>query len=218
MNRKIILSVLLLTLISGCERISHVTDESGQSQQLFEWVVVDNHEINRILNDIALTQNPYPEGSQSNQSDLKFEKRELSTQVSEIERQNKERCRKTEDPVHAENRTAIKLHRAVQFRGYDQDCLKNLPEDQLVNDLKARIQKIKKQEQVQSRHREKLLIAVRSKLPQIVSAFAANKYQLVLEKNVKVLHSSDGVVVDITKALATKLRESPPTIKLNERQ
>lgn len=204
----------LLLLLMGCEQL--VSNEPTVQAPKHSWALVETTALQRELNDLANLQNPLPEEYATDARDLSSKQSALKQQISELSASNRAVCltEKGKELLQKNSRLIpTRMSSSGRLGYYDPECLVTLPKDQLVEDLEAKLAAVEKEQTIQKRHNAKVLAAARKALPDLVSSFAGDDYEVVLGSNSTILHSSTGVTINITQAVSDFLRNNPPKIE-----
>lgn len=210
------LSVFTICLIlAGC-------DLDNLLHEPFSWAVVDERVVTHKLTTIAKRQNPYPEALRD-LDDLNAQRRRLNQQVSDLKRQETDRCVKNKEKQWAESLQSrhpaivgpLIEHKSLPFR---RECLTSASNDPLVKDLSEKMLEVNQLLQDRRKHDQKVRTAVKVRLNQVVNERFNSEFDLVLTKRDDIiLYNKTNRVVDVTAQLLEYIDTVNLVISIDDR-
>jgi hypothetical protein len=211
--------IFVLILMVGLSSCNYLEDNVYH----FKWAEVDSRKLETAIKEIIKEQNPYPQSYALNKTDLQSSTRTLSRQISQLKTEAREKCRleaKADDKkAPIVNRPDIIVQREKILRGgYDQRCLSRIDDDQLIKDLQKQLDDINQITNLQRQHDRAITVASQKEMDNIISDFATDKFDLVIDKNSKVPYNKTGLALDITDALLRHIEATSIAVDIADQQ
>ena len=196
--------------VSGC-------DVNLSSLRPVKWATVDVNELRGALKDVIAAENPYPEGLEA-VSERSVEFGRMRQQISTLERTASNNCRAKINPRGVQPIPPNIMNGAEAFykenyqrqnevdNGY-QECVRAIESDQLIADLKKKVDAYNKLYELKQNHDRDRMEKVERRVKDVVADYAkANNYELVVsESSTAVIFNSSEMVVDVTGGVLEKI-------------
>lgn len=205
-------AVFLLTILNGCD-FDSLLDPSLQ------WAVIDQGKVTSVLTKLASKQNPYPEGSKSDEL-LNIDKRNIERQIRNLRTQVKDRCMKIESEKAdtTKSKSSDRIRIITPGMAYDRSsayakCESKVAEDPLISDLTKKQADINHFFKQKAMHKRKVQGAVSAYLKLILEERFEDEFDLVLlKRDGIVLYNKSHIVIDVTDKLLEHISSSEPKI------
>ena len=205
--------VLLLILLTGCER-------TPPSRPAPTWAVIETATIQSAVSDSIKEKHPYPqEINDENYRALQQENRRLNQQASSLRTAAIQRCmaqdksdapqaeQKTTQGVSSTNIMQINVHGLARGGA----CIQKIDDDQLIADLKAKIESFSKIEQQRSRHDNMVRKTIQSTIQAATEAYArAHGLALVIDSRSDIAYNQSNQLLDVTQGVVEQILNPPP--------
>lgn len=205
--------VLLLLLLSGCDRIPGT--QAGPS-----WAVIEKSTIQSAIADSIKEKHPYPpEINDENYKVQQLEYRRLSQQVSDLRTAAMQRCvsqQNSDASTAAPKRQAAAGSPVVTApSAYWSEtpsrasCMQQVGDDQLIADLKIKMQGFNTLEQQRNRHDNMVRKVIQTTIQTATETYArAHGLSLIIDGRSDIAYNQSNQLLDVTQGVVEQILNS----------